>query len=309
MSYNQTENNKNINNNKNNNININIKPNPILYRDFIISDNVKQNIKKVDMFYMSNIDNFDKTKNVNINNNIYKRYKDFSVEKLFVIMDNLIQNKELYEICENNCNYVTEETSFENSIVNFTKNIYCLIFKKLLDNFENEVLVKDIIKNGENIFANIVKYNKILKSPLFSEIFKRFIIVLKNKCIEFSSKHGLISTWLTFADICPEMIKTDCYLWLNYQSTEFKFNNMDFIKNNFLIYQIYESYFDKNKHMNFNNTDYNRDCDYYGNYYECNCDSCYYYGGNDHAHDYDVNNYDPKCNYDYSCNCYYDNKN
>jgi hypothetical protein len=245
---------KDINKNINKDIN---KPKIILYRNFIINDNIEENKKKVDSFYEKNIilSSLPPSKD-----SMTERYKDYPIEKLFSVMNNLLDNKELYNLCENNISYINIQNSFESSIIEFTKNIFILMISNLLKNIKGEHEEK--VKCADLLYFNLVKFNTILKKSLFTDIFKKFKITLKHKCIEFSSNNGLISSWLTFAEFCPEMITPDCYPWLNYNANEFKLNDMEFIKTNFPSYQTYETYFDKNKHLNFEDTYRHYDHDY-----------------------------------------------
>jgi hypothetical protein len=100
------------------------------------------------------------------------------------------------------------------------------------------------------------------------------------------------------------MITPDCYPWLNYNADEFKLNDMEFLKNNFPSYITYEIYFDKNKHMNFEDTYRRYDYDYrhYDENYNENYDENY---DENYNENYDENyneNYD-NYNYDYDYDC------
>ena len=189
------------------------------YKGFIIKDD-KNNINNINNFY----------KNINIkfnlftNNNVYK----FTLEEYILILDYLLDN-----------------IKAKSSVINI-KNVFEKILRIYLEKcaYSKEDLLK--ISNNNKLCEFLIKYNLLFTHPLLKKklkIFKKFFI---SRCFQLSTREGCVVSWLTFATICPEMIKDSCYLEINTRGIVYKYINWEYITSNELLKEkmvIFSNYY------------------------------------------------------------------
>jgi hypothetical protein len=235
------------------------KSKKIIYSNFIINNNKKIKIK-IDEFYNKSNNNIYNSKESNsikqpnqeyVNNN--KLYDHVSVEELMIQLDSALSCKQIMDILKNNPEK-NKEYAYHNYSFIFYKNIiniFILIIHRLL-NKNNEAEINNKFKTFEELIEVLLKYKIFLTDKLFNDEFSNLKKVLTCKLIEFSTINGSIVAWLMFGFLNPEMINNNYYLYLNYNSEDYKNNNLEKLLENPNIknlYEQYSSYINKNMHI------------------------------------------------------------
>ncbi len=271
------EKNNNIKNNKN-------KPKKILYKNFIINENIiNENIinSVIDGFYEKTNNNYYNSINSNnikqsrnqdyLNNN--KLYEEIPLEELMKQLDSSLSCTHILEVLKN---YPEKNKEYEKHNYNFVfyKNIiklFILIVWQLL-NKNDKADENNKFKTFEELMEVLLKYKIFFTDKLFNDDFLNVKKVLIRKTIEFSSINGSIVAWLMFAFLNPEMVNENCYLYLNYNSQDYKKNNLEKSLENpniKILYEQYSSYIDKNMHELDNDSKNDCEKDYHWECHEC----------------------------------------
>jgi len=176
------------------------------------------------------IDNFNEKNNVSID--IFKLANDcdLSLEESINTLNYILSRQELMNNINNKTNKIINE--------NF-KNIIETLFSRIIVIFLEKCTETDNImeKCGYNVqLCKYAIYYKSIFNSTINKTFENFYKSLISRCFNIATNYGCIISWLTFANLAPEMVKEHCYPIINKDTIIFK----NIIWNNIKQNKIYE---------------------------------------------------------------------
>jgi hypothetical protein len=170
--------------------------------------NKKQN-DSVDIFKLSNGCDFSLQESINTLNYILSKQQ---------LMNNINSNKIIYE-------------NFKNIIETLFSRIMVIFLEKCN---ETDNIMEKCTYNVQ-LCQYAIFYKNIFNSTI-NKTFENFYNLLISRCFNIATNYGCIISWLTFAQLAPEMVKEHCYPIINKNTIIFK----NIIWNNIKQNKIYE---------------------------------------------------------------------
>ncbi len=188
---------------------------------------------KNDRLIIKKIDKFNE--NINIKFDIYQKgiNCDLSFQETLSTLNYLLSRKELINAINN-----SNITVYKNF-----KEIIEVLFSKLIVIFLDKSNSTDNILEKCNINVNICHYSLYYRNIFNNNINKTFDDYYKslaNRCFNIATNYGCIISWMTFAQLAPEMVNDDCYPIINKNTEIYKNIIWDNVKQNGLFEKEFE---------------------------------------------------------------------
>jgi hypothetical protein len=187
------------------------------YNGFIIKDS--KTIKK-------SIDDLYKKINIIFNLFINCDITKSTIKENIIILEYLLSNKKKLKLHVKDIIYIFEQ-----------------IIRTYLEDCAQEERVQYKASINSELCEFLIQYSFLFEHSLFRNKLDSIKNYFINRCMQLSIKEGCVLCWLTFATLCPQMININCYLQINMSGVIYKYTNWKYIKENSLLKNKLELYF------------------------------------------------------------------
>lgn len=192
----------------------------IEYYNYIIKNNI---------FIKTKIEQFNEI--ISVPSDIFLKCNgcDLSLEESMKTLNYLLSRKEINETMEKSD--TLNSNNFKEIISSLFSRIIVIHLEKC--NESTDILVKYAYNSKMCEIA--IYYKNIFTNNIFKDSFERFYKSLTYRCFYIATNYGCIISWLTFANLAPEMVCDDCYPKINQETILFKNINKTYLKDNKLF--------------------------------------------------------------------------
>jgi len=168
---------------------------------------------------------------------------NLSFEETIDTLNYLLSRKEIMNAI-NDSNIIVYKNFKEIIEILFSRIIYIFLEKC---NSTNDIFEKCTI--NVNICQYSIHYKNIFNDKI-NKTFENYYKSLAYRCFNIATNYGCIISWLTFAKLCPNMVKDECYPIINKNTIIYKQIMWDNVKKNTLFEKEFDLFI--KYHLNIN---------------------------------------------------------
>ncbi len=189
----------------------------IEYYNYIIKNNI---------FIKTKIEEFNQI--ISVPSDIFLKCNgcDLSLVESMKTLYYLLSRKEINETIEKSD--TLNSNNFREIVSALFSRIIVLYLEKC--NESSDILVK--YTNNSKMCEIAIYYKRIFQNHIFKDSFDRFYKSLTYRSFYISTNYGCVMSWLTFANLAPEMVNDDCYPKINKDTVLFKNFNKAYLNDN-----------------------------------------------------------------------------